>query len=153
MQDASSKQQTKQKYKPNHQQTGLPLHSALPIRGKTNKQTKTHHKSHPIGSWHKSLDQPLQCCSVRRLSHVWHFATPCTATCQVFLSITSSQSLLKLMSIESMMPSNRLSSVFPFSSHLQSFKASRSFPMSQFFASGDKSMGVWASTSVLLMNI
>jgi len=40
VQDASSKQQTKQKYKPNHQQTGLPPHSALPIRGKTNKQTK-----------------------------------------------------------------------------------------------------------------
>ena len=39
MQDASSKQQTKQKCKPNHQQTGLPPHSALPIRGKTNKQT------------------------------------------------------------------------------------------------------------------
>ena len=37
MQDASSKQQTKQKYKPNHQQTGVPPHSALPIRGKTNK--------------------------------------------------------------------------------------------------------------------
>jgi len=39
VQDASSKQQTKQKYKPSHQQTGLPPHSALPIRGKTNKQT------------------------------------------------------------------------------------------------------------------
>jgi len=38
VQDASSKQQTKQKYKPNHQQTGLSPHSALPIRGKTNKQ-------------------------------------------------------------------------------------------------------------------
>ena len=38
MQDASSKQQTKQKYKPNNQQTGLPPHSALPIRGKTNKE-------------------------------------------------------------------------------------------------------------------
>ena len=37
MQDASSKQETKQKYKPSHQQTGPP-HSALPIRGKTNKQ-------------------------------------------------------------------------------------------------------------------
>ena len=48
MQDASSKQQTKQKYKPSHQQRGLPPHSALPIRGKTNKQTKTPHKSHPI---------------------------------------------------------------------------------------------------------
>ena len=39
MQDASSKQQTKQKYKPNHQQTGLPPHSTLPIR-EANKQTK-----------------------------------------------------------------------------------------------------------------
>ena len=39
MQDASSKQ-TKQKYKPSHQQTGLPPHSALPIRGNTNKQKK-----------------------------------------------------------------------------------------------------------------
>ena len=39
MQGASSKQQTKQKYKPNHQQTGLPPHSALPIRGKTNKNS------------------------------------------------------------------------------------------------------------------
>ena len=39
MQDTSSKQQTKQKYKSNYQQTGLPSHSALPIRGKTNKQT------------------------------------------------------------------------------------------------------------------
>jgi len=38
VQDTSSKQQTKQKYKPNHQQTGLPPHSALPLRGKMNKQ-------------------------------------------------------------------------------------------------------------------
>ena len=37
-QDASSKQQTRQKYKPNHQQTGLAPHSALPIRGKESKQ-------------------------------------------------------------------------------------------------------------------
>ena len=41
MQDASSKQRTKQKYKPNHQQAGLPPHSALPIRGKTSKQTNS----------------------------------------------------------------------------------------------------------------
>ena len=40
MQDTSSKQQAKQKYKPNHQQIGLPPHSALPIRGKqTNKNS------------------------------------------------------------------------------------------------------------------
>jgi len=51
VQDASSKQQTKQKYKPSHQQTGLPPHSALPFRGKTNIQN-TQHKSHLIQSLH-----------------------------------------------------------------------------------------------------
>ena len=44
-------------------------------------------------------------------------------------------------------------SVVPFSSHLQSFPASRSFPMSQFFTSGGQSIEVLASTSVLPMNI
>ena len=44
------------------------------------------------------------------------------------------------------------SSVVPFSSCLQSFPASGSFPMSQLFASGDQSIGVSASTSVLQMN-
>ena len=45
------------------------------------------------------------------------------------------------------------SSLVPFSSCLQSFPASGSFPMSQFFASGGQSIGVSASTSVLSMNI
>ena len=45
------------------------------------------------------------------------------------------------------------SSVVPFSSYLQSFPASGSFPMSQFFASGDQGIGVSASASVLPMNI
>ena len=45
------------------------------------------------------------------------------------------------------------SSVVPFSSCLQSFPASGSFPMSQFFTSGDQSIGVSASASVLPMNI
>ena len=44
------------------------------------------------------------------------------------------------------------SSVGPFSSHLQSFPASGSFPVSQFFASGDQSIGVSASVTVLSMN-
>ena len=44
-------------------------------------------------------------------------------------------------------------SAFPFSSCLQSFPASGSFPMSHFFASGGQSIGVWASASVLPMNI
>ena len=45
------------------------------------------------------------------------------------------------------------SSVVPFSSRLQSFPASRSFPVSQFFASGGQSIRVSASASVLPMNI
>ena len=45
------------------------------------------------------------------------------------------------------------STVVPFSSHIQSFPASGSFPMSQFFTSGDKNIGVSASASVLPMNI
>ena len=45
------------------------------------------------------------------------------------------------------------SSVVPFSSHLQSFPASGSFQMSQFFASGGQTIGVSASTSILSINI
>ena len=45
------------------------------------------------------------------------------------------------------------SSIFPFSSCLQSFPGSGSFPMSQFFVSGGQSIGVSASASVLPMNI
>ena len=45
---------------------------------------------------------------VQSLSHVQLFATPWTAGCQTSLSSTLSQSLFKLMSIESMMPSNHL---------------------------------------------
>ena len=45
------------------------------------------------------------------------------------------------------------SSVIPFSSRLQSFPASGSFPMSQFFTSGGQIIGVSASASVLPMNI
>ena len=46
--------------------------------------------------------------SVQSLRHVRLFRTPWTAACQVSLPITNSQSLLKLMSIESVMPSNHL---------------------------------------------
>ena len=46
--------------------------------------------------------------SIQSLSRVQLFATPWTAACQAFLSITNFGSLLKLMSIESVMPSNHL---------------------------------------------
>ena len=47
-------------------------------------------------------------CSVQSPSHVRLFATPWTTACQASLSITNSWSLLKLMSIQSVMPSNHL---------------------------------------------
>ena len=77
--------------------------------------------------------------------------TPWTAACQASLSITNSQSLLKLMSIKSLMPSNHLILCCPLLLCLQSFPASGSFPVSQFFTSDGQSIG--ASASVLPMNI
>ena len=50
----------------------------------------------------------LSVSSVQSLSYVWPFVTPWTAARQASLSITNSRSLLKLMSIESVMPSNHL---------------------------------------------
>ena len=62
--------------------------------------------------------------SVQLLSRVRPFVTPWTAAHQASLSITNSQSLPKLMSTESVMPSNHLIlCLFPFSSCLQSFPA------------------------------
>ena len=87
------------------------------------------------------------------LSCVSLFAIPWTAPCQASLSSTISQSLLKFMSIELVMPSNPLILCHPLSFSLQSFPTSGSFPMSQFFTSGGQSIGVSASASILPMNI
>ena len=84
---------------------------------------------------------------------VWLFATPWTAACQVSLSITNSWSLFRLMSKESVMPSNHLILCHPLFLPPQPFPASGSWQMSQLFASGGQSIGVSASTSVLPMNI
>ena len=91
--------------------------------------------------------------SVQLLSHVQVFAISWTAALQASLSITSSRSLLKLMSIELVIHPIISSSVVPFSSHLQSFPASGSFPVNQFFSSGDQNIGASDSASVLPMNI
>ena len=95
----------------------------------------------------------MQIWSVQLLSCVQLFATAWITAHQVSLYISNYQSLLKLMSIKSVMPSNISSSVVPFSACLQSFPASGSFPMSQFFTSGGQSIGVSASASVLPMSI
>ena len=64
-----------------------------------------------------------------------------------------SPSLLKLTSIDRWCHPAISSSVVPFSSCLQCFPASGSFPMSQLFASGGQCIGASASASVLPMNI
>ena len=86
-------------------------------------------------------------------SSVQLFETPWTAACQASLSITISWSLLKVMSIKWVMPSNHLILCRPLYSCLQSFPALGTFPMSQFFPSSGQSIGASASVSVLLMNI
>ena len=88
--------------------------------------------------------------AVQSLSPVQLFVTPWTAARQASLSFTLSLSLLKLMSMESMMTSNYLILCHPLL--LPSiFPSIGSFPMSQFFASGSQNIG--ASASVLPMRI
>ena len=91
--------------------------------------------------------------SVQSLSHVWLFATPWTAACQASLSITNSWSLLKLMSIKSMMPSNHLILCHPLLLLPSIFPSIRVFQMSQFFTSGSQSIGGLVIASVPSMNI
>ena len=78
-------------------------------------------------------------------------ASPWTATHQASLTITNSQSFLKLMSVKSLMPPNHLILCCPLL--LQSFPASESSPMSQFFASGGQSIGSFSFSIFLPMNI
>ena len=59
-----------------------------------------------LSDWTELMDWTVVV--VQSLSHVWLFVTPWTAKRQASLSFTLSQSLLKFMSIESMMPSNHL---------------------------------------------
>ena len=102
----------------------------------------------PSSKWHTVFFKTSVSQSVQSLSRVWLFVTQWTTAYQASLSITNSQSLPKLMSIESVMPSNHLILCCPFSSCLQSFPASGSFQTNQLFASGGQSIGVSASKSV-----
>ena len=90
--------------------------------------------------------------SVQSLSHVQLFETPRTAAHQASLSITNSRSLLKLISIKSVMTSNHLILCCLLRLLLSIFPASGSFQTSQLFESGGQSVGVSASASVLLIN-
>ena len=100
------------------------------------------------------------------MNHKWNYglvssgAHSCPSLCdpmdcstQASLSITNSRSLLKLKSIESVMPSNHLILCCPLLLLPSIFPSIRVFPMSQFFASSGQSIGVSASASVFLMSI
>ena len=95
---------------------------------------------------------PYQFSSVQSFSRVWLFATPWIAAPQASLSITNSQILLKLMSIELVTLSNHLILCHPLLLLPSIFPSIRVFPMSQLFASGGQSIGVSASASVLPRN-
>ena len=119
------------------------------------------------GSWSRdalSLSHPLpphspfafnlpQFSSIQSLSCVLLFATPWTAAYMASLSITNSQSLLKLCPLSGWCHPAISSSVILFFSYFQSFPESGSFLVSQFFLSGGQSIGVSASTSGLPIKI
>ena len=90
--------------------------------------------------------------SVQSLSRVWLFAAPWTAARQASLSITNSQSLLKLISIESVMPSSHLILCRSLLLQLSIFTSIRVFSSESTLHMRGQSVGVSASTSVLPMN-
>ena len=79
--------------------------------------------------------------SVQSLSRVWLFVTPWTAARQASLSITNSWNHTDSCPLSRWCHPTISSSIVPFSSRLQSFPASGSFPISQFFASDGQSIG------------
>ena len=90
---------------------------------------------------------------VRSLSHVWLFVTPWAAAPQASLSITNSQSLLKLVSIKSVMPSNHLIVCCPLLLLPSIFPSIRVFSNELVLHIRWPSIGVSALASVLLVNI
>ena len=94
----------------------------------------------------------LQFSSVQSLSHVQFFETSWTATRQVSLSITNSWSLLKLMFIESVMPSNHLILCRPLLLLHSIFPSIRVFASESVLHIRWQSIRVSSSVSVLPMN-
>ena len=91
--------------------------------------------------------------AVKSLSCVQHFVTPWTVACQASLSFTISWICSSSCPLSWWYHPTISSSVVPFSSCLQSFSATGSFPMSQFLTSGGQSIGVSTSPSLLPINI
>ena len=107
----------------------------------------------PLGLYEVSSFGTVNIVVVQLLSRVWLFVTPWTAACQASLFFTISWSLLKLMSIKSVMPSNHFILCHPLLLLPSIFPASGYFPMSQLFPSGGQCVGASTSASVLPMNV
>ena len=111
------------------------------------------------------LDLPFTSCIILLLlfshsfAHVWLFAIPVigvqeeVSACQASLSFTNSWTLLKLLSIELMIPSNHLILCCLLSSSPQSFPASGSFSVNQLFMSGGQNIRASALASIIPMNV
>ena len=95
----------------------------------------------------------IQFNSVQLLSYVQLFETPWTAAARPPCPLPAPRVYSNSCPLSQWCHPTILSSVVPFSSHLQSFPVSGSFQMSQFFTSCGQSIGVSASASVLPMNI
>ena len=91
--------------------------------------------------------------SVQSLSRVWLFVTPWRQHSRLPCPSPTSEACSNSCPSSWRCHSTISSSVIPFSSCLQSFPASGSFPRSQFFASSGQNIGVSASASVFPMNI
>ena len=102
------------------------------------------------------LEKPsVQVSSFQSFSRVQLFATPWTAAGQAFLSIMqlNSQSLLKLMSIESVIPSNHLILCHPLLFLPSNFPSVRSFPVNQLFPYGGQNIGASEYTGLISFRI
>ena len=127
---------------------GKPTASASPQA-----RLQTFQRQLPPGSVVSSSQAFVQFSSVQSLSCVQLFSTPWTAARQASLSITNSQSLLKLVHCigDTIQPSHPLSSPSPSVFNLSQHWCL--FPVSQLFSSGGQNIGASASASVLPMNI
>ena len=112
------------------------------MKRKKNKETKLFH-----------LNKSLQFSSGQSLSCVWLSATPRTATHQACLSVTNSRDLLKLMSIESVMPYNHLILCHPILLLPSIFLSIRVFSIESVLPNSCQNIGDSVSASVLKMNI
>ena len=144
------------------QEMGIPDHLTCLLRNLYAGQEATVGTEHGTTDWFQIRKGVHQGCilspclfnlyaefsSAQSFSHVRLFVIPWTAARQASLSITSFQSLHKLMSIESVMLSNHLNFCHPLLLLSSIFPTSRSFQMSQFFTSGGQSilhlMKCWA---------